>query len=70
MELSGGTSSLEVHDILANDEHGVALVIGSGERNGTSFRSPDVHTFHFRGGKVVEFWDSPLDQYEVDEFWA
>ena len=70
MELSGGTSSLEVHDLLANDEHGVALVTGSGERNGKSFRGADVHTFHFRDGKVVEFWDSPLDQYEADEFWA
>lgn len=70
MELSGGTSSLEVHDLLANDEHGVALVTARGERNGRSLRGADVHTFHFRGGKVVEFWDSPLDQYEADEFWA
>ena len=70
MELSGGTSAIEVHDILANDEHGVALVTGTGSRNGKSFRGQDVHTFHLRDGKVVEFWDSPLDQYEADEFWS
>lgn len=70
MELSGGTSKVEVHDILANDEHGVAIVTGSGSRNGRSLNSPDVHVFHLRGGQVVEFWDSPLDQYEADEFWS
>ena len=70
MELSNGTSSLEVHDILANDEHGVALVTGTATRGGKSFSGQDVHTFHLRDGKVVEFWDSPLDQYESDEFWS
>jgi len=70
MELSGGTSKIEVHDILANDDHGVALVTGSGSRNGNSFTGIDVHVFHLRGGKVVEFWDSPVDQYAADEFWG
>lgn len=70
MELSDGTSKIEVHDILANDDHGVALVTGSAQRNGKSFTGQDVHTFHIRNGQVVEFWDSPVDQYEADEFWS
>lgn len=70
MELSDGTAKLEVHDVLANDEHGVALVTGSATRNGETFTGPDVHTFHLRGGQVVEFWDAPLDQYAADEFWS
>ena len=70
MELSNGTTKIEVHDLLANDDHGVALVTGSASRNGVDFRGQDVHTFHFRDGKVVEFWDSPLDQYAADEFWS
>ena len=70
MELSGGTSKLEVHDLLANDEHGVALVNGSATRGDKSFTGSDVHTFHIRNGQVVEFWDSPLDQYAADEFWS
>src|SRR4051794_19930983 len=48
MELSGGTSKIEVHDVLANDEHGVALVTGTATRNGTTFTGLDVHTFHIR----------------------
>jgi ketosteroid isomerase-like protein len=70
MELSGGTSKLEVHDILASDDHGVALLTGSASREGREFSGSDVHVFHIRDGKVVEFWDSPVDQYAVDEFWA
>jgi ketosteroid isomerase-like protein len=70
MELSNGTSSIEVHDILANDEHGVAIVTGSATRGDKSFSGQDVHVFHLRDGKVVEFWDSPVDQYAADEFWS
>ena len=33
MELTGGTSQEEVHDVLANDEHGVVLAIRRFERN-------------------------------------
>jgi ketosteroid isomerase-like protein len=70
MELSDGTAKIDVHDILANDEHGVALVTGTATRGGRSFEGQDVHTFHIRNGQVVEFWDGPLDQYEADEFWS
>lgn len=70
MELTEGTAKLEVHDILANDEHGVALVTGSSSRGGKTLEGPDVHVFHIRNGQVVEFWDSPLDQYASDEFYA
>src|SRR3954451_14606038 len=70
MELSDGTSKIEVHDILANDDHGVAIGTGTGTRNGKCYSGQEVHTFHIRNGQVVEFWDSPLDQYEADEFWA
>ena len=34
LELTGGTFSLEQHDVLANDEHAVALVTVRGERAG------------------------------------
>jgi uncharacterized protein len=70
MELSNGTSKIEVHDILANDEHGVAVVTGTATRGDKSLSGQDVHVFHLQDGKVVEFWDSPLDQYAADEFWS
>ena len=70
MELSGGTAKLEIHDVLANDEHGVVLLTSTASREDREFAGTDVHVFHIRDGKVVEFWDSPVDQYAVDEFWS
>lgn len=69
-ELSDGTSKIEVHDLLANDEHGVVLVTESATRGGRSHEGSATHVFHLREGKVTEFWDAQTDQYAADEFWA
>ena len=69
-ELSEGTSRVEVHDLLANDEHGVALVFESATRGGRSHEGNATHVFHLRDGRVTEFWDSQTDQYAADEFWS
>jgi ketosteroid isomerase-like protein len=70
MELSNGTFQVEVHDVLANDEHAVGLVKLSAERDGKTLQSNDVHVWHVRDGKFSEFWAQPSDQYEFDEFWS
>jgi len=69
-ELSDGTSKIEIHDLLADDEHGVALVTESATRNGRTHEGHAAHVFHISGGKVTEFWDAQTDQYAADEFWA
>lgn len=69
-ELSGGTLKLEVHDILANDEHGVALTRGSAQRGGKSLDNNGVQVFHIRDGKVVESWLYAGDPAANDEFWS
>ncbi|MEP6815385.1 MAG: nuclear transport factor 2 family protein [Marmoricola sp.] len=69
-ELSDGTSKVDVHDLLANDEHGVVLVTESAARNGRSHEATATHVFHLSNGKVTEFWDAQTDQYAADEFWA
>jgi uncharacterized protein len=70
MEVSEGTSRIEVHDVLANDEHGAVLITETATRAGREFSGRAVHTFHLEGGKVIEFWDAPLDQYATDDFLA
>ncbi|MGH2681897.1 MAG: nuclear transport factor 2 family protein [Actinomycetota bacterium] len=70
MEMTGGTFGLEVHDLLADDEHGVALVLARAQREGKSLEDRQVHVMHLQGGKVVEFWAHPGDQHAVDEFWS
>jgi uncharacterized protein len=69
-ELSDGTSRVEVHDLLADEEHGVAIVTQSGTRNGRSYEGRVTHVLHLRDGRVTEFWDAYVDQYTADEFWA
>jgi len=69
-ELSGGSFNLEVHDCIANDEHGVVLGVVRGERNGVSLEDMYTHVVHFRDGKVSESWIMGWDQNKVDDFWA
>ena len=61
---------LEVHDVLANDQHGVALLEITKRREGKEVTSKIVHVFNFDGGKIVEMWDHPFDVYQEDELLA
>jgi ketosteroid isomerase-like protein len=69
-ELSGGTLRVEPHDILANDEHGVALVRVTAQRGGKSLDDQSDQVFHISGGKVTESWINPTDQTATDDFWS
>jgi uncharacterized protein len=67
-ELTGGTFRLEIHDIVANDEHAVVLVRAQGERNGKKLDDKSVQVYHIKDGKVTEQWLYPGDVYATDEF--
>lgn len=64
MELTGGVQ-LEIHDVLASDDHGVGLYTIRTQRNGTAYEWPHVNIYHFRGGKISEIWWTPFDQAKV-----
>ena len=67
---SEGTFKIDVHDLLANDEHGVALVQMQAEREGKTLDQRIVHVFHLEDGKVTEFWGFPEDSEEVTNFYG
>jgi uncharacterized protein len=69
-ELTGGTFRLEVHDVLANDTHGVVLVTTSAERGGQTLASRRVDIWHVADGKATEFWTYSEDQAQLDEFYS
>ncbi len=69
-ELTGGTFKIELHDVLANDEHAVALTRATGSRQGKQLNSLDTDVYHVSGGKVTEFWSFAEDTKKADEFWA
>ncbi len=70
MQETGGTFKNDVHDMLANDEHGVALVNVSATRSDKSIEMPSVQVFHMTDGKMTEFWAFSQDTAAFDDFWA
>jgi uncharacterized protein len=69
-EITGGTFSVELHDVLANDEHAVALSPASGQRPGKTYHDNSVLVFHIKDGKTTEVWLHPEDLYASDEFFS
>ncbi len=69
-QLSGGTFKIDVHDVLANDEHAVALTRATGSRQGKQLNSLDTDVYHVSDGKVTEWWSFVEDGRVADEFWS
>jgi uncharacterized protein len=60
----------EIHAILADDEHAVALINTTAARGGKTLEFGQVFVFHVTGGKMTEAWVTPLDHAAVDAFWT
>ena len=69
-ERAGGTFRVDVHEVLANDVHVVALVTLTAERAGKTLHDEGTQVYQVQGGKVTESWFHPSDQYASDEFWS
>jgi uncharacterized protein len=69
-EASGGTLSIELHDVIGNDQHVVALTTVRAQREGKQLSDNTVQIFHIRDGKATEVWTHPADQYASDQFWS
>jgi ketosteroid isomerase-like protein len=69
-ERSGGTFRSQVHDLLATDDHAVALLRVTAQREDRAVDVPVVHVWHVRDDKLAEAWAYPVDQHLLDQFWA
>jgi ketosteroid isomerase-like protein len=56
MELTGGTFRVEVHDVVANDEHAVGLHGRMPSVGGRTLWDNTVLVFQMRDGKATEVW--------------
>ena len=65
MELHEGTYRFEIHDLFANDEHGVLMVEEEWQKP-KPYRNRSVHIWHLQRGKATEFWFFNEDQAGVD----
>jgi uncharacterized protein len=70
-ELSAGTLSLELHDVVAGDDHTVALFAIRAEREGRKIDENEILIAHSTpDGKAAEIWTVASDAYALDEFWG
>ena len=69
-QATGGSFRLDVHAIVADDEHAVTLLHQHAEREGRSFEGQVVHVAHMRDGKTREFWSATTDPVAAVAFWT
>lgn len=70
-ELSNGTVRPQILDVMAGDDHAIALVRVHAEREGKKLDgSLQAWTFRIVAGRIAEFWFLVEDRYEVDAFWS
>ena len=71
---SGGAEdydiTAELHDVVANDDHTVALVQATAKRNGRTFTYRTAEIMHVRDGKVTARWAFSDDTAAINEFFA
>jgi ketosteroid isomerase-like protein len=67
MREAGISTRFDVHDVVANDEHVVALVhVHLEVADGRRYDQPQVQVAHVRDGRIVEFWTMNQDQAVLD----
>lgn len=58
---------IEMHDVLANDDHAVILNTVRATRGGQTNEQQQVVVMHIRDGKIAETWLQFSDQQALDE---
>ena len=59
---------IDVHDILANDDHVVVLNTRTISRGGRRMEARAIATYHVGEGKITSAWVTEEDQYAFDAF--
>ena len=62
--------NVDTHDILANDEHAIALVTANARMGGKSLTYRTVEIYHVRDGKISARWAFSDDTAAINEFFA
>jgi ketosteroid isomerase-like protein len=70
MQMSNGTFRETPVDIIANDYHGVVLLIHSLERNGNHIEYRTSHRWTIRNGKFISWEEYPGSEEEFNKAWS
>jgi ketosteroid isomerase-like protein len=67
MQAAGIRARFDVHDVVANDEHVIALVhLRLEVEDGRRYDQPQVQVAHVRDGLIAEYWTMNQDQAVLD----
>jgi ketosteroid isomerase-like protein len=69
-ELTDAQFTGRIHDVVANDEHTIALVETTATRGGRSLTYRTAEIAHVRDGKVTARWAFSDDTAAINEFFA
>ena len=64
------TITAALHDVVANDDHVVALVDATATRGGRTLNYRTAEIVHVRDGKIVERWAFSDDTAAIVAFFA
>jgi len=68
---NAGSTRIRLHDVLANEQHGVLLYTVTAQHEGRSVRYRYIDLYHFREGQINEVWGYPADDARAfDEFYS
>jgi ketosteroid isomerase-like protein len=60
----------EVHDVVANDDHTLALINATGKRGDQTLHYQTVEILHVRDGKITSRWSFANDTQAVTRFFS
>jgi len=63
-------TNVEVHDVVANDEHAIGLGTNTATRGGRTFTYRTAEIYHVKDGKVTARWAFSDDTAAINEFFA
>ena len=66
-----GSSRVQLHDVLANEQHGVLMYTVTARHEERQFKYRYIDVYHFRDGQVCEVWGYPGEDPEAfDRFYS
>jgi ketosteroid isomerase-like protein len=66
----GGSFSVDLHDVIANDDHVVELVTATVTMGDKTFTYRTAEIMHVRDGKITARWAFSDDTAAINEFFA
>ncbi len=69
-EFSDTTIKYDLHDVVANDDHAIALGTATATRNGKTLEYRTAEIFHIRDGRATERWAFSDDTAAIIAFFS